>query len=138
MKMKYIKLSVILSILTLGACTQQEKIVATDDSFVGTFFGGNPNRSCGAVWWKIVRNKEGNYTISFFRDSERKLLKFSEEGNWWIKDGHYYAIAPEHMETPDVYKVKVLSKSEIQFTSHKYDESAECKDNYKFIDRKER
>ncbi|PCJ44691.1 MAG: hypothetical protein COA99_06610 [Moraxellaceae bacterium] len=125
-------------ILILSACSTQERALEVSSSFVGTFNGGNPSRSCGAMWWEIIRHQEGTYKISFFKDSERKQYDFSEQGKWWVKNGYYYAIAPKYMVEPDVYSVKVLSEYQIQFTSSKYDESAKCKDNYRFIDHKVR
>ena len=135
--MKFVRLfTVFVFLIALSACITHDKVKMVDDAFVGTFVGGNPDRSCGAMWWEIERNKDGTYFISFFTDSERMKLIVTEQGRWWVKEGYYYALAPKYMTEPDVYLFEILNDVEIKFISSKYDKSTVCKESYSFIDNK--
>ena len=123
-------------LIALSACITHDKVKMVDDAFVGTFVGGNPDRSCGAMSWEIERNKDGTYFISFFTDSERMKLIVTEQGRWWVKEGYYYALGPKYMTEPDVYRFEILNDVEIKFISSKYDKSTVCKESYSFIDKK--
>jgi len=125
------------TILFLSACSPQHpsQSTAQANELIGSWEGGNPNRSCGAMWWTITRDTH-NYQITFYSDKERRNPQGLEQGKWWLKDNYYYAIAPEYMSEPDVYFVEKISNRELRFTSEEFDESGICKEKYQFTDTK--
>jgi hypothetical protein len=102
----------------------------TKDAFIGSWSGRFSNGELAfRREWKMRRNADGTFTISFQRYLKGKLVDSGEaKGKWWLADGFYREVIGGEDEVHS-YRFIILSPREILFEKPS--------SGYLFIDRKD-
>ncbi len=136
MKLKLLVITIITFVLY--SCASNRPVEkGIDKALIGTWVGGKESKECDSSWWRITRSENGTYSVSIYSDKERQNLDVVETGIWWTINGKLFLQVPGVMEVPDDYAYQVVNKNKVSLTSGNFDETAICKEDYKFTDIRE-
>ncbi|MDR4517696.1 MAG: hypothetical protein MRK00_09980 [Nitrosomonas sp.] len=105
--MKIKSIQAVLLIAALSGCESipNEHRSAIDDKLIGTWAGEYTEKDGATKSWTQRRKADGTYSIDFvFMERDGTINRFSEAGQWWVKDGLFHEIAAAGMKQPDSYQ----------------------------------
>lgn len=107
-----------------------------DTQLIGTWGGEETNQQIEGFYkkWKMTRNGDGTFSISFFAQKGDFIQESLETGNWWVEGDIFYEYHNSSNKT-DIYKYKIIDKNNVQFILS----DSEMKfnvGNYTFIDKR--
>lgn len=135
------KLKSILAVLSIAALSGCESIPTDhrsviDDKLIGTWTGEYSEKDGATKSWTQQRKADGTYSIDFkFMAQDGTINRFSEAGQWWVKDGLFHEIAPAWMQQPGSYQYHFKDDSHcIEFLLVDSLESIEEVGQYQFVE----
>lgn len=103
-----------------------------DQQLVGIWKGSESNRQFDGTekHWILQRFENGKFIIMFTTNQDCTVQTFTENGEWWTKDGKYYE---KNGNSPiDIYNYEVKNRKTINFRSIKL--QGVDKSDYSFSD----
>jgi len=88
-----------------------------DKALIGTWAGETVDEEKQTYrTWIQRRDEDGTYSIIFIQMQPGGISRSVEAGNWWVKDGVFYEMAPELIKEPDEYIYKIINPELVEFT----------------------
>lgn len=107
-----------------------------DNRFIGDFEGQrNLTGKCQFLSWSTTRSKDGRFVISFYSDQAKRRPIGKEAGTWWVEKNKFYMLT-NGLSKPESYSFKFKDHDTIELSVVKRDPTADCKEDYRFIDRR--
>ncbi len=125
-----------LSLLMFAIFPSTEVISAptVDAALVGQWQGERgPETTCEFLAWASTFTNDGKFSITFYNDHERKEEIATETGIW-ESGGGSSKLFTKGVPTPDVYLYKIIDTDTVKYVNTVRDPSADCKDDYEFIE----
>ena len=98
---------------TMSKDYQQSSV---NDRLIGIWEGEYTEKDGAIKSWAQTRKADGTYSIDFiFTEPDGAVSRFTETGQWWIKDGLFHEIAPSWMKQPDSYQYRFNNDRCIEF-----------------------
>lgn len=124
--------------LTFFALFLADAAEPLDQRIVGTWQGmRESNGKCRFLAWKSIFMADGNFVISFFSDKGRTKLVQDERGTWKAQNGKS-ELKTNGVSNAEVYLYTVMDDDTIKYVNTVKDPSADCQEDYEFIEQRVR
>lgn len=108
-----------------------------DKRLVGVWEGQrDENGKCPFMAWEFKRFENGRFEVMFFRNRSKIRNLLNTETGTWTTEGSKYILNTDDVPNPDAYIYNVIDNDTVEFTNIQRDPSADCAEDYKFVDRR--
>lgn len=126
-------------VLLISSCSSISTLAdgkKIDKQLVGFWEGSENDKQLEGMKkeWKMTRNSDGTFLLSFKTSYEGEVDEFTEAGKWWVEGTTFYEYH-SNSEKTDHYKYTVLNKDEVKFEMIST-ELEFANTNYVFIDKR--